>query len=136
MDSSWKKVAEDLLQNADIEINGKRPWDIQVHNNGFFERVFKHYSLGLGESYMEGWWDSEQIDEFIKRILEAKIDELILRNRRLFLTLLWLKARTWHAEIINAQSERRALVVGRAHYDIGNDLYQHMLGKNLNYTCG
>jgi len=38
--------------------------------------------------------------------------------------------------IINVQNRRRSLVVGEAHYDLGNDLYSHMLDTNLNYTCG
>ena len=46
-------MGKDLLQQADIQINGSRAWDIQLHHAGFFKRVLQQGSLGLGESYME-----------------------------------------------------------------------------------
>lgn len=125
-----------MLASADITINGPRPWDIQVHKPELFERVFKYYSLGLGEAYMEGWWDCEQVDEFIFRILNAKLDTQILTDKRFLLALLMLKLRTLSARLINRQSKARSLQVGKSHYDVGNDLYQCMLDRNLNYTCG
>jgi len=32
--------------------------DITVHNEAFYGRILKDQSLGLGESYVEGWWDA------------------------------------------------------------------------------
>ena len=34
------------------------------------------------------------------------------------------------------QSKRRAFEVGEKHYDTGNDLFEAMLDKEMNYTCG
>ena len=56
---------EDLLSLADVMVNGRRPWDIHIHNDNFYHTVLHHGSLGLGESYMDGWWDAQQVDEFI-----------------------------------------------------------------------
>lgn len=134
--TTWQGIAEQMLSSADIKINGSRPWDIQVHRPELFERVFKHYSLGLGEAYVEGWWDCEQIDEFIFRILNAKLDSQILSDKKFLLAILSLKLRTLNSRLFNQQSERKSLEVGRRHYDIGNDLYRSMLDRNLNYTCG
>ncbi|MGB2688489.1 MAG: hypothetical protein WBC36_05855 [Desulfobacterales bacterium] len=53
------------LSCADITINGDRPWGIQVYNEKLYPRVLAHGSLGLGESYMDGWWDCEKLDKFI-----------------------------------------------------------------------
>lgn len=53
----------------DIEINGDRPWDIQINNPQFYQRIISGGSLALGESYMDGWWDCKATDEFFKRIL-------------------------------------------------------------------
>lgn len=47
----WYRIVHELLQKADIEINGSRPWDIQVKHPDFFKRVLQKGSLGLGESY-------------------------------------------------------------------------------------
>ena len=57
--SDSKQICEELLKLADIKINGNRSWDIQVHNNKVYSRILKKGSLGLGESYMDGWWDCE-----------------------------------------------------------------------------
>jgi cyclopropane-fatty-acyl-phospholipid synthase len=66
-----------LLSNADIKINGDRPWDIRVHNKNLYPRILAHGSLGLGEAYMDGWWDCERLDEFICRVLKANLDAKI-----------------------------------------------------------
>ena len=52
------------LASANIKVNGDRPWDIQIINPQFYPRIMLQGSLGLGESYMEGWWESEQLDQF------------------------------------------------------------------------
>ena len=59
-----KQVVQQLLDRAQVQINGNEPGDILVHNDGFYNRVLAQGSLGLGESYMEGWWDSLQVVVF------------------------------------------------------------------------
>ena len=53
----WYRIAAELLGRAGIEINGSAPSDLRVKNPLFFKRVLQEGSLGLGESYMDGWWD-------------------------------------------------------------------------------
>jgi hypothetical protein len=36
-----------------------------------------HGSLGLGESYMEGWWDANVLDEFLVHLMQAHLDERV-----------------------------------------------------------
>ena len=45
-------VVRELLELANVEVNGKNPWDIQVHNPNLYGRVLQESSLGLGESYI------------------------------------------------------------------------------------
>jgi hypothetical protein len=52
-----------LFKAADIDVNGPKLWDIQVYDGRFYRRVLRDKSLGLGESYMEGWWDCSSLDE-------------------------------------------------------------------------
>ncbi len=113
---------------ADIKINGDRPWDIQVKNEKFYDRLVSQGSIGLGESYMDGWWDVEKLDEFFERALRNNLDRKVKRN---FTTL----AVYLRAKIFNLQKSD-AFHIGEAHYDIGNDLYGVMLDKHLTYTCG
>lgn len=124
--SSRSKV-EELLAIADVRVDGDRPWDVQVHEPRFFARVLAQGSLGLGESYMDGWWDAPSLDGFLYQLLHAHVDE---RVHGLGDVLAGLKAR-----VVNLQSMRRSFAVGRRHYDLGNDLYAAMLGPRLVYSC-
>ena len=117
-----------LLERADVHLDGDRPWDLQVRNPRMFARVLADGSLGLGESYMDGDWDTRSLDQLLARLLAARLDRQVLGWRDY-----WAALRAW---LINVQSRRRAYVVGERHYDLGNDLYQLMLGKRLVYSCG
>ncbi len=123
-----RDAVESLLTIAGIEINGSRPWDIQVHHSGFFRRVLADTSLGLGESYMDGWWDCERLDELIYRILRAKLHQQASSFKDI---LAYLQAR-----LLNPQHITRAFYVGQHHYDIGNDFYRAMLDRRMIYSCG
>ena len=121
------KVAR-LLLLADVELEGHRDWDIQVHDEGFYARVMAEGSLGLGESYMDGWWDCCRLDEFFCRILRMELDSKAFSWRDLVAVL--------HAKVFNLQRLSRAFQISRHHYDIGNDLFRLMLGKRMIYTSG
>lgn len=116
-ESKVKEIVRKILGPSDVQINGTRAWDIQIHNPDFYERVLSGGSLALGESYMDGWWDCEALDQFFERILESRSDKEIRANAKL---LLWVMLK---AKIINAQNRSKAYVIGKRHYDIGNDLF-------------
>jgi cyclopropane-fatty-acyl-phospholipid synthase len=122
------KRVERLLSYADVKINGHRPWDINVNDNTFYSRVLRSGSLGLGETYMEGIWDTRQLDEFICHILKADLPNKV----HTFSDFLFFL----QAVFLNLQSSRRAYEVGERHYDIDNDLYRRMLDKRMIYSCG
>lgn len=123
------KTAEQLLSSAGININGDNPWDIRLKNEEFYNRVLTQGSLGLGESYMDGWWECDRLDQFFDRLLSAKLDRKVKNN-------LALLGRLILAQIFNLQSKSRAFNIGEAHYDTGNDLFEAMLDKRMVYTCG
>ncbi|HKK47225.1 MAG TPA: cyclopropane fatty acyl phospholipid synthase [Balneolaceae bacterium] len=124
-----KKTIQDLLYAADVKINGDRPWDIQVHNDGLYSRVLKQGSLGLGEAYMDRWWDAEKLDKFFNHILKANLEEKF----SLSWPMVWTFFKSW---VQNPQSEEKSFEVGEHHYDTGNDLFEAMLDKRMVYTCG
>ena len=72
MNKNQKAITE-LLQLVGIKINGSNPWDIHVHDNRFFKKVLSDSILGLGESYMEGWWACKRIDQLLERLIRAKM---------------------------------------------------------------
>jgi cyclopropane-fatty-acyl-phospholipid synthase len=128
MKTTYKKITEELLRHAGITLNGNHPWDIRIHNDKFYKRVITEGELGIGESYMDGWWDAEKVDELIYKILMAKLDEKIHLNFS-------IQTRFFLAGLLNRQSKRKAFQNGERHYDLGNDLFQNMLDKRMNYSC-
>ncbi len=124
-----KKIIEALLKEAGITINGSNAYDIQVHNNNFYGRVLRKGSLGLGESYMDGWWDCVSLDEFFHKVLTVRLENKVGDN--------WSGLLKFATQVVlNAGRKSKAFDIGKWHYDIGNDLYEAMLDKRLTYTCG
>ena len=127
MTSRAEKTIKEVLKLADIKVNGKRDSDIQVHNPKFYHRVLSQGSLGLGESYVESWWDCKALDKFFDKLLRAKLYNKV-KNPKTIMAILM-------AKLTNPQSMRRSKEVTEKHYDLGNDFYADMLGKRMQYTC-
>ncbi|MDU6411771.1 MAG: cyclopropane fatty acyl phospholipid synthase [Yersiniaceae bacterium] len=128
-DNQWYRIAHEMLSMADIEINGTRPFDIQVTHPDFFKRVLQEGSLGLGESYMDGWWTCERLDIFFHRVIAAGLEKKLPHHLKDTL-------RIAAARLTNLQSKKRAWIVGKEHYDLGNDLFSLMLDPYMQYSCG
>ncbi|WP_338805207.1 cyclopropane fatty acyl phospholipid synthase [Xenorhabdus griffiniae] len=125
----WHRIAHELLQEIDIDINGKRPFDIRIKNPDFYKRVLKEGSLGLGESYMDGWWECDRLDIFFYKVLRAGLEHRIPKNiKDIFKIII--------SRIFNLQSPKRAWIVGKEHYNLGNDLFIRMLDPHMQYSCG
>ncbi|OSM99515.1 MULTISPECIES: cyclopropane fatty acyl phospholipid synthase [Lonsdalea] len=127
--TSWFQIVKEMLSSADIAINGARPFDIQVKNPDLYKRVLREGSLGLGESYMDGWWECERLDIFFHRVLRAGLDNKLPKHVSDI-------ARVLIARLTNLQSKKRAWIVGKEHYDLGNDLFSLMLDPHMQYSCG
>lgn len=123
-----EKFIKELLKIAGIKVNGTNKCDIIVHNPKFYNRVISEGLLGLGESYMEKWWDCESISEFIERAIRAKLQTKIKPWKFFFP---YLKAR-----VMNLQNKSKALEDVGSHYNKGNVLFENMLDKRLTYSCG
>src|SRR5665811_529081 len=104
-----EKVAQEILELSDVQINGDRSWDIQIHNPDFYERVFSGGSIALGESYMDGWWECKALDQFFEKILEARLNKKVKTNAK---RMLWIILK---AKITNAQKWSRAYAVSYTH---------------------
>lgn len=126
--NSYRKAIEELISETGITINGNQSFDIQVHNEDFYKRVLQNGSLGLGESYMEGWWDCEDLDVFFYKLFSHELEKKV-KNNWGFMSLV-LKAK-----LFNLQSKAKALNAISHHYDIGNNLYKKMLDPLMMYSC-
>lgn len=124
-----KRFVTETLAEIGITIGGDGPADIHVHDERTYQRVIRDRELGLGETYQEGWWSANQLDEFLARAQEADLRDLVKPS----LALLRLVAAS---RLTNRQAQGRAKKNASAHYDIGNDLFERMLDKRMIYTCG
>jgi len=129
INSGLRAKAERLLAMADVKIGGDRPWDISVHHEAIYGRVFANPSVGLGESYMDGWWDCPQVDQLIAHILAANLE------RELPLTVPIIVG-ALKARLFNLQRREAAFRSGAASYELGNELYGRMLDREMVYSCG
>jgi cyclopropane-fatty-acyl-phospholipid synthase len=122
-------VARDLLSRVGVEINGRNPWDIQVHDKALYGRVLARGSLGLGEAYMDGWFSCEQLDEFCARVVGGRLGQKISISVNLAL----LVARS---RLQNRQTRRRARRVAEVHYDLPVELFEATFDSRLTGSCG
>lgn len=103
----------------------KQPQDIVVYQRRFWLRLAENPSLGFGEGYMDGDWNSPKLEACLTALLGC-------REMRVAARPSW----NWHRLLLNAQSIGRSRKVAKVHYDVGNDLYAAMLDPRLQYSCG
>ncbi len=123
-----KSTGLKLLDAAGVTVGGDAPRDIHVHDDRIWSRILRDRELGLGESYMDGWWDANQLDEFLTVVQTADLRSMVTPSPQ----ILVLGAK---ATIMNRQSKARARRNAQAHYNIGNDLFERMLDKRMIYSC-
>jgi len=126
----FERKVTDLFSLAGVKIGGTERHDITVHDPRFYRRFLTDGRLGLGESYMDGWWDCERIDEMMLRVYTA--EKLIVDHLHTPSTLI----KTLFSKFLPHGSKWRSKEIGKFHYDIGNDFYEAILDPYFNYTCG
>jgi cyclopropane-fatty-acyl-phospholipid synthase len=122
-------AVQSLLAEVGVTLNGPEPWDPQVHNRDLYTRVLAQGTLGLGEAYMDGWWDCERLDELFERFVAARLD----RGLRPSLKLIGL---VLGAHLRNRQSRRRAWEVAEVHYNLDVDVFEATFDARLTGSCG
>ena len=120
--------AAKLLSEAGITINGSNPWDPQIKDRRLYDRIFSGGTLALGESYMEGWWDIEDLSDFIYKLFRKGSILRLLGVGIIFQIL--------RSKFLNLQNRKRAFQVADEHYNVNADVYEHMLDPFMQYTCG
>ena len=117
-----------LLAGSGVALDGPHPWDIQVRDSRFFVRSIVEGSLGFGDAYVDGWWDAEDLAGCLERLLRHGAEQQVGGLLRRLLASRFV--------LFNVQRGEKAWVVGRRHYDLGDDLFEAMLGKRMVYSCG
>lgn len=124
-----ERTLRELLEQAGVVVDGPAPHDIQVRDSGFYRRVLRDGSLGLGETFVEGWWDARAPDETIRRILEGGLQERAIRSPRVVALALV-------SRLLNFQTRGRAGRLVRRHYERDLDLLSAMLDSRMVYSSG
>jgi cyclopropane-fatty-acyl-phospholipid synthase len=125
-----EKVIKEICADVGIVIDGDEPWDLRVVDERFYARTLAEGALGLGESYMLGWWECDDLYGFFTRLLTSdRLDGHKYVGWRTALAFL-------QAELVNVQSVRQARQMADVHYNLSNELFEAMLGPTMAYSCG
>ena len=124
-----QSVIRDLLSPAQVEIGGRNPWDIQVHNETLYGRVLANGSLGLGEAYMDGWFTCERLDEFFARVVRARLSERLPLSMNFALLVA-------KSKLQNRQTRQRRARGREIHYDLPVEVFEATFDRRLTGSCG
>jgi cyclopropane-fatty-acyl-phospholipid synthase len=103
---------------------------LRVQHSDFYRQVASNGSVGAGEAYMDGAWDSDDLVSLVR---------LLVRNRDLLdgvetgvARLGGLAMQAWHALRRNTRSGSRRNI--SAHYDLGNQFFSLFLDSSMMYS--
>ncbi|CAG7834111.1 unnamed protein product [Allacma fusca] len=130
IDKPIRRYVIRCYKESDVTIGGTKPTDIQVHRpDWFYHRIAQNATLGLGESYMDGWWDCDRLDEFFCRTIgDGQFKKWDYPWCRLIQYLQF--------HVFNLQTSKRSWEVAEKHYDLSNALFSSFLDPSMNYSCG
>lgn len=111
-------MVDEALGAGNIIVNGPKKYDPQVKNKDqFYNRIIENPSLGIGECYMEGHWDCEDVEEMTYQIFQHEIIRAYMNPINKFINFLLFK-------VVNLQTKQRAWEVGEKHYDLGKKQFK------------
>ena len=128
MSLAAKRFVLDQLGQAGIRVGSLPGADVAIHDERLFDRLLRDGTLGLGESYMDGWWDAEALDMVLYTLAAAQVQDAFPKDLPLLVSV--IKARLFNLQRLRVRE------VGEKHYDLGNDLYAAMLDQRMIYSCG
>ncbi len=121
-------IIQDILAPSGVVLDGNNPWDLRIRDERMLQRVVREGSIGLGEAYMDGWWDCDRLDELFARVMPTNAEERLKRHGKLLLQIIG-------EALLHPLSRSRAYRVGEHHYDLGNELFRCMLDRRMIYSC-
>ena len=101
---------------------------IKLKSYDLATRIIKRGDVGVGESYLDDQWDSPDVTAVLKLICDNT--HLRIAHKRNALSGLLLKFLSWRNENTHKGSKRNIA----AHYDLGNNFYQHWLDPSMTYS--
>ena len=128
MTSSAKRFVLDQIVRAGISLAPAPDAELTIHDDKLFDRLLRDGTLGLGESYMDGWWDAGPLDGVLFKLAAARVQDAFPKDLPLIASA--VKARLFNLQRLRVRE------VAEKHYDLDNDLYAAMLDRRMIYSCG
>lgn len=102
-----------------------------VHDPRFYARVLREGSVGLGESYADGWWDTDDLTGFLRRAHRKLARTHAVRDlaHRIARPVVDPIARRRNPDPHRDEENVRA------HYDLGDELFRRLLDDTMMYSC-
>jgi cyclopropane-fatty-acyl-phospholipid synthase len=120
---------ESVLDTAGLTINGANPWDPIIHDRQCLQQIERRASLGLGESYMDGRWECEDLPEFFRRLTASDLKRVLRRHPAQLVRHLAFLLR------MAAATSTTSSTAVSAHYDRDRRLFEAMLDSRMTYSC-
>lgn len=103
--------------------------EMHVHNGDTFARLMREGELGFCEAYMDGWWDTPDLQAFCD-FLRADNDAIYDGFPGMALVRTFERLRHWFKSNTRAQAKKNI----SHHYDLGNDFYGLWLDDTMTYS--
>lgn len=102
---------------------------VEVKNPAMFGRLLCRGGLGFFESYVDGWWDTPDLQALLDVILRNN-DHLRERFRGNRLASALENVQHW----LRSNTRRQAKKNIARHYDLGNEFYRRWLDETMTYS--
>ena len=103
---------------------------VQVHDEDFWGYMGLGGSVGAGQSYFLGLWDTDDLVDLVRILVRNRFT--LDRMDRGFSRIGMRAYRWFHERRENTLEGSRANI--SAHYDLGNDFYELMLDRTMMYS--
>jgi cyclopropane-fatty-acyl-phospholipid synthase len=116
-----------------FRLDGARPGpmaELVIHNNELFTRLIREGELGFCDSYLEGWWESPDLQAFLD-LIQLPANNMVNDG---FPGMGLVRAYEKLRFLLQSNSKRQARKNIHAHYDLGNEFYGLWLDDSMTYS--
>lgn len=130
MEQACLTVCEDRQQICLGDPSAALQAKVIIHNPTTYRKIISSGSIGAGEAYIQGWWSSPDLTRVIQVL--AREQNVIDGMDNGFLKIAMLPSWLYHKMRKNTPDGSKKNIL--AHYDLGNELYEQFLDKEMLYS--
>ncbi|MGC6520757.1 MAG: cyclopropane fatty acyl phospholipid synthase [Candidatus Puniceispirillaceae bacterium] len=130
--STVSRIVETRVKNlaalAGVTVNGAGAGDIRIKDKRTFTLVARQGTLGLGEAYMAGYWDCDDLETFFEKVFTANLGRSVKEGAG----VVWTRIL---GRLTNIQTASNTRNLADTHYNVSNEMFEAMLGPTMAYSC-